>query len=84
MKDESTLGQERVPAVRIADTQWERAREYGACTAALIADREVSGAEALFNQALSNGLVAIVTHHWPDRVHKPNGRARNAVPARPF
>jgi hypothetical protein len=68
-----------VPPIHVADTQWLRAREFGVCTAALIIDPEVSGAEAMFNQALSNALVAIVTHHWPDRVHKKNGNVKSAA-----
>lgn len=37
------------------------------------------GAEGLFNQALSNGLAAIVNHHWPGAERKANGRVKSAA-----
>lgn len=66
-------------AVRVRDTEWQRRSEYGECTAALVQNPEASGAEALFNQALSNGLAAIVAHHWPGRERKRNGRVKSAA-----
>lgn len=66
-------------AVRVRDTEWQRRSEYGECTAALVQNPEASGAEALFNQALSNGLAAIVAHHWPARERKRNGRVKSAA-----
>jgi hypothetical protein len=69
----------RPPLVHVEETQWQRAREYGECTAALIANPEAAGAEALFNQALSNGLAAIVSHHWPGEDRRGNGRVKSAA-----
>ena len=47
------------------ERQSERARQYAVCTYALRHDRVADGAEAIFDQALTNGLAAIVAHHWP-------------------
>lgn len=47
------------------DRQRERARQYAACTYALRHDRVSDGAEAIYDQALTNGLAAIVAHDWP-------------------
>lgn len=41
-----------------------RAEEYGRCAAVLDVDFHVPGAAALFDQAVTNGLAAIVTHMW--------------------
>jgi hypothetical protein len=43
----------------------DRADEYGRCTRALQDDRERPGNEAIFDQALTNGLAAIVARRWP-------------------
>lgn len=43
----------------------DRGEDYGRCTRALEQDREQPGAEAIFDQALSNGLAAIVSRRWP-------------------
>jgi hypothetical protein len=64
--------------VRVQETEWQRRREYGECTSVLVMNPEANGAEGLFNQALSNGLAAIVSHHWPGRERKPNGRVKSA------
>lgn len=45
------------------------------CTYALGHDRVVDGAEAVYDQALTNGLAAIVAHNWPgSEMEKPGGR----------
>lgn len=43
----------------------ERTYQYARCSAVLDADHEVPGCEAIFDQALSNGLLAIVAAEWP-------------------
>jgi hypothetical protein len=65
--------------LHVEETQWQRRREYGECTAALVMNPEANGAEGLFNQALSNGLAAIVSHHWPGGERKSNGRMKSAA-----
>ena len=65
--------------VQVQDAEWQRRREYGECTAALVMNPEANGAGGLFNQALSNGLAAIVSHHWPGREGKANGRVKSAA-----
>lgn len=44
--------------------QEKRAEEYGRCAAVLDVDFQVPGAAAIFDQALTNGLAAIVAHNW--------------------
>jgi len=44
----------------------DRADEYGRCTRALQEDRARPGNEGIFDQALTNGLAAIVARRWPD------------------
>ncbi|CAL9362632.1 hypothetical protein SUDANB105_00698 [Streptomyces sp. enrichment culture] len=51
----------------------ERAYQYAECTAVLEADHEVPGGEAIFDQALSNGLLTIVAAEWPGEETKPKG-----------
>jgi hypothetical protein len=46
------------------ETQQERARQYTLCTYALEHGRR-DGAEAIFDQALTNGLAAMVADTWP-------------------
>lgn len=53
-----------------AAVQKSRAREYAICTIALRYDRISAGAEGVFDQALTNGLAAIVGHMWPGREMK--------------
>lgn len=48
------------------------AREYAECAAVLDEQPDVAGAAALFDQALTNGLVAIVGAEWPG--DERNGR----------
>ncbi|WP_157036382.1 hypothetical protein [Streptomonospora alba] len=45
--------------------QHERAEQYGRCAVVLDVDLDVPGAAAIFDQALTNGLTAIVAHVWP-------------------
>ncbi|MEV5484178.1 MULTISPECIES: hypothetical protein [Streptomyces] len=45
--------------------QAERAEQYGRCAAILEQDFQVPGAGGVFDQALTNGLAAIVAHEWP-------------------
>ncbi len=45
------------------DRQNERARQYAVCTYALRNDRASDGAEAIYDQALTNGLAAIVARN---------------------
>jgi hypothetical protein len=47
------------------EIQQTRARQYAICTYALRTDGVSDGAEAIFDQALTNGLAAIVAHAWP-------------------
>lgn len=47
------------------DAQKARARQYALCTVALKYDRISAGAEGVFDQALTNGLAAIVARMWP-------------------
>ncbi|WP_103534743.1 hypothetical protein [Streptomyces sp. SM11] len=51
----------------------ERAYQYAHCTVVLGADHEVPGCEAIFDQALSNGLLAIVAAQWPGEERDPKG-----------
>ncbi|MEE1767083.1 hypothetical protein PUR34_02495 [Streptomyces sp. JV185] len=44
--------------------QEKRAEEYGRCATVLNVDFQVPGAAAIFDQALTNGLAAIVAHTW--------------------
>ena len=47
------------------EAQVARARQYAVCTYALRHDRVVDGAEAIYDQALTNGLAVIVAYNWP-------------------
>ncbi|MEV0462252.1 hypothetical protein AB0I30_03120 [Nocardia tengchongensis] len=47
--------------------QTRRARQYALCTFALAYDKATDGAEGVFDQALTNGLAAIVAHTWPGK-----------------
>jgi hypothetical protein len=53
----------------MSDSQIRRARQYAVCTYALGYDRVTDGAEGIFDQALTNGLAAIVAHSWPGAEH---------------
>lgn len=48
-----------------AERQRQRARQYAVCTYALRHDQVADGAEAIYDQALTNGLAAIVAHQCP-------------------
>lgn len=50
---------------RLKVTQQRRAREFASCAYVLGRDPSAGGAEALFDQALTNGLALIVAHAWP-------------------
>lgn len=54
------------------DMQFRRARQYGFCTYAIAYDRVTDGAEGVFDQAVTNGLAAIVAHNWPGAELKSN------------
>ncbi|MFE6127793.1 hypothetical protein ACFQ6Q_05900 [Streptomyces sp. NPDC056437] len=45
--------------------QEKRAEQYGRCATVLDVDFQVPGAAAIFDQALTNGLAAIVASIWP-------------------
>lgn len=57
-----------------AERQRQRARQYAVCAYALRHDRVADGAEAIYDQALTNGLAAIVAHHWPGEEMKASSR----------
>lgn len=61
------------------DTQKARARQYALCTVALKYDRISAGAEGVFDQALTNGLAAIVAHMWPGKEIGRRGRVKSAA-----
>jgi hypothetical protein len=48
-----------------SDLDYQRRREYAECLLLLLDDPEIAGREALFDQALTNGLAAIVSREWP-------------------
>ena len=54
--------------------QARRARQYAVRTYALDYDRATDGAEGLFDQALTNGLAAIVAQEWPGEEVERGGR----------
>jgi hypothetical protein len=56
------------------ELQARRARQYAVCTYALDHDRATDGAEGVFDQALTNGLAAIVAHEWPGEEVGRRGR----------
>ena len=56
------------------EVQAGRARQYPVCTYALDYDRATDGAEGVFDQALTNGLAAIVAHEWPGEEIGRGGR----------
>ncbi|MFJ5657497.1 hypothetical protein ACIQD5_29760 [Streptomyces microflavus] len=53
-----------VPVGEDEAMQEKRAEEYGRCATVLDVDFQVPGAAAIFDQALTNGLAAIVAHTW--------------------
>lgn len=60
------------------DVQSHRARQYAVCTYALEGTPAADGAEAIFDQALSNGLAAIVAAEWPGSEVGRGGRVLSA------
>jgi hypothetical protein len=48
----------------MTDLNRRRARQYAVCTYALDYDHVTDGAEGVLDQALTNGLAAIVSHEW--------------------
>lgn len=61
---------ERMIRRLVMDAQQRRARQYAVCTYALEHDHVSDGAEGVFDQALTNGLAAIVAHEWPGEEHR--------------
>ncbi|WP_223297416.1 hypothetical protein [Catenulispora acidiphila] len=57
--------------------QQERSWVYAACTVRLAPDQP--GCEAVFDQALTNGLAAIVALEWPGAEANARGRVRSAA-----
>ncbi len=57
---------------------WRRAWHYTECTVLLQDDPEIAGAGALFDDALSNGLAAIVAHEWPGAEARRRGGVKSA------
>lgn len=66
------------PIVEDAVMQEKRAEEYGRCATVLDVDFQVPGAAAIFDQALTNGLAAIVACTWPgeENEERRNGQHR--------
>jgi hypothetical protein len=60
------------------DVQRQRARQYAVCSFALAQDRITDGAEGVFDQALTNGLAAIVAAEWAGAEVGKEGRVRSA------
>ena len=60
------------------DVQERRARQYAVCSYALTQDRITDGAEGVFDQALTNGLAAIVAAEWPGAEFDRPGHVRSA------
>lgn len=58
--------------------QTERAMTYAKCTTDLELSLASAGAAGVFDQALTNGLAAIVAHEWPDQVAYNDGRVKSA------
>jgi hypothetical protein len=56
-----------------------RARQYAVCTYALALDLHTDGAAAIFDQALTNGLAAIVARRWPHELTRDDGRVKSAA-----
>ncbi|MEU9059172.1 hypothetical protein AB0D13_09915 [Streptomyces sp. NPDC048430] len=56
-----------------------RAYHYARCAAILGADHSAAGAAAVFDQALSNGLAAIVERAWPGEEWKREGLLKSAA-----
>ncbi|MFI9597628.1 hypothetical protein [Nonomuraea sp. NPDC052265] len=63
---------------RFDATQQRRAKQFALCSYALGRDPSARGAEALFDQALTNGLALIVAHMWPGKESGRRGRMLSA------
>ncbi|WP_433358757.1 hypothetical protein [Streptosporangium sp. CA-115845] len=63
---------------RPGDLQHRRARQYAFCASALCFEPVGAGVEGVFDQALTNGLTAIVAHHWKDQ-ESCRGRVKSAA-----
>jgi len=60
------------------DVQARRAQQYGLCAYAIAYDRVTDGAEGVFDQAVTNGLAAIVAHNWPEELKSKDGKVKSA------
>lgn len=56
-----------------------RARQYAVCTWWLRDQPRGEGTEAIFDQALTNGLAAIVAHDYPDELLRADGKVKSAA-----
>lgn len=56
---------------------WQRSHDYARCAFAVSRDLHASGAEALFDHALNNGLAVIVSTAWPGAELDPPRRRGN-------
>lgn len=63
---------------RLNEDQSRRAWHYAECAVLLHDDPGIAGAGALFDDALSNGLAAIVTHEWPGSEAGRRGGVKSA------
>jgi hypothetical protein len=63
-------------AIKGSDDHWRRVYAEGA--AVPDQDEHVACAEAVFDQALTNGLLAIVATNWPSKIRRSNGDLRSA------
>ena len=70
---DTTHGEDRLPHDDI------RARQYAVCTYALGIDFQTDGAAAIFDQALTNGLAAIVASRWPDKLLRRDAKVKSAA-----
>ncbi|MFD7897252.1 hypothetical protein [Streptomyces sp. NPDC059743] len=62
------------------DMQRQRAEAYAPCTAEIDGNHGASGAEAIFDQALTNGLAAIVSSQWGEEgAADKKGRVKSAA-----
>ncbi|MGW1226583.1 hypothetical protein [Streptomyces sp. NPDC002530] len=60
--------------------QTQRAETYARCTAELEGDHQAPGGEAIFDQALTNGLAAIVSSQWGEETAADaKGRVKSAA-----
>jgi hypothetical protein len=56
----------------------DRPTEYAQCTRALVADRNREGASGIFDNAVTNGLAAIVAARWPGNEQDARARIKPA------